>query len=160
MLRRLAILATLLVALGAAAGALAFEVDKPLDDPVLEARAKTLAEQLRCLVCQNQSIAESNASLARDLRQIVRERLVAGDSDQEVIDYLVQRYGDWVLLEPPFKVETVILWLGPLAILLVALGVAGMAIRRRRRRDEPATAPLSDGERERLEALLSEGSES
>ena len=90
-----------------AAGAVA--VDKPLDDPALEARAREIHKELRCLVCQNQSIEDSNADLARDLRQLVRERLAAGDSDEEVLSFVVARYGDWVLLTPPVQGNTMLL---------------------------------------------------
>ena len=98
--------------------------EKPLSDPALERRALALYREIRCLVCQNQSIAESNAGLARDLRQLVRERIGAGASDAQVIAYLVERYGDWVLLQPPFKAATWALWFAPVAVLLLAgLGV-------------------------------------
>jgi cytochrome c-type biogenesis protein CcmH len=129
----------------------AVEPNEILDDPVLEQRARTISKQLRCLVCQNQSIDESNADLARDLRIIVRERLVAGDSDDEVIGFVVSRYGDWVLLKPPFKPSTWVLWLGPIGI----AGLAGLmywGFYRRQRPLEDGTAyPLADGEREYLE---------
>lgn len=128
-------------------------VDPPLEDPVLEARAIELHKRLRCLVCQNQSIHESNAELARDLRIIVRERLAAGDTDEQAVQFLVDRYGDWVLLNPPFKPATLLLWLGPLVILLVAGGAAFAYLRR-----SPGESPelLSDDERRRLDRLLRE----
>jgi cytochrome c-type biogenesis protein CcmH len=128
-------------------------VDQPLSDSAQEVRARALFKDLRCLVCQNQSIDDSNADLARDLRQIVRERIAAGDSDEQAVNFLVSRYGDWVLLNPPFKPGTLVLWLGPLALLLLAAGVTFAYLRRQRR---PAAAPaaLSDDERRRLEALL------
>ena len=85
-------------------------VDKPLGNPIMEARARAIHKQLRCLVCQNQAIDDSNADLARDLRVLVRERISLGDSDQEILDFMVGRYGDWVLLNPPFKLTTVALW--------------------------------------------------
>ncbi len=134
----------------------AFEVDKPLADPASEARAREISTQLRCLVCQNQSIDESNAPLARDLRQVVRERVAAGDSDAQVVGYVVARYGDWVLLDPPFKLTTFVLWLGPAALLL--LGAAGVAIHVRRGGGVAAQAPLSEDERRRLSALLDDDS--
>ena len=134
----------------------AFEVDKPLADPASEARAREISTQLRCLVCQNQSIDESNAPLARDLRQVVRERVAAGDSDDQVVGYVVARYGDWVLLDPPFKLTTFVLWLGPAALLL--LGAAGVAIHVRRGGGVAAQAPLSEDERRRLSALLDDDS--
>jgi cytochrome c-type biogenesis protein CcmH len=132
--------------------------DEILADPVLEQRARALARQLRCLVCQNQSIDDSDADLARDLRQIVRERLVAGDSDQEIIAFLTARYGDFVLLKPPVKPATWGLWFGPLAVLLVAAGGIVVYLRRRPVR-ETASAPLSPEERARLDALMSEASD-
>jgi cytochrome c-type biogenesis protein CcmH len=144
----LKLLALLLVL---AAPAAAFQVDKPLADPAQEARALALGHEVRCLVCQNQSIADSNAELARDLRRLVRERVAAGDSDAAVLDYLVARYGDWVLLEPPFKAATLALWLGPPALLVAA---AGAAFFWRRRQAGPAETPLSDDERRRLAALI------
>ncbi len=132
--------------------------DEILADPVLEERARHLARQLRCLVCQNQSIDDSNAELAHDLRQIVRERLVAGDSDQEVLDFLTARYGDFVLLKPPVEPATWGLWFGPLALLLVAGGGIVVYLRRRPPR-EATSAPLSAEERARLDALMSEASD-
>ena len=126
-----------------------------MPDPAQESRARALFKDLRCLVCQNQSIDDSNADLARDLRNIVRERVVAGDSDEEAVEFLVSRYGDWVLLKPPFKPGTLVLWLGPLGILLLAGGVT-VAYLRRQRLPTAAPAALSDSERRRLEALLEE----
>ena len=127
--------------------------DEMLADPALEARARALGHELRCLVCQNQSIDDSDADLARDLRRLVRERLTAGDSDAQVKTFLVARYGDFVLLDPPFRPSTWLLWLGPAAALL--LGGVGFALAARRRRPEP-TAPLSEAERARLDRLLAE----
>jgi cytochrome c-type biogenesis protein CcmH len=122
-------------------------------DPRLEADTMELAHKLRCLVCQNQSIAESNAPLAMDLRDQVREQLAAGKSKDDVIDYLVERYGDFVLYEPPFKAVTVLLWLGPLALLLG--GAGWLAFRLRRRRDEfAAEKGLSAADRARARSLL------
>ena len=129
--------------------------DEVLADPVLEARARDISKNLRCLVCQNQSIDDSDAGLARDLRVIVRERLVAGDSDGEVIDFVVNRYGDFVLLNPPFKATTYVLWIGP--VVIGALGLLAVVIFFRRRRvtaGGEAPAPLSEEEKKRLEALL------
>jgi len=111
------------------------EPSEMLADPVLEGRARVISKQLRCLVCQNQSIDESEAELARDLRVIVRERLVAGDSDDEVIEFIVARYGDWVLLNPPFKVKTLALWLAPLGI----VGITGLMYLSFFRRQGPVT---------------------
>ena len=121
------------------------------DDPKLEARIMALSHTLRCLVCQNQSIAESNAPLAVDLREQVREQFVAGKSEQEIIDYLTARYGDFVLYLPPFKPSTWVLWLAP-ALLFIA-GAIGLGIRLRRRAHEKTTA-LSGAERERARTLL------
>ena len=150
-LSRLAAAAAL--ALLAAFPAAAFENDVPLADPALEARAVALARELRCLVCQNQSLVESDAPLARDLRRLVRERLEAGDSDAEVKAFVAARYGDFVLLRPPFKAATWALWLGPPALALLALAVAARA----RRRKTPAPAPLDAAERARLDTLLRPG---
>jgi cytochrome c-type biogenesis protein CcmH len=123
-----------------------------LADPALEARAREISKELRCLVCQNQSIDDSNADLARDLRVLVRERLKAGDSDAAVIRYIVARYGDFVLLDPPFKPSTLLLWLGP--ALVLAGGLLGTAIWFRRRAAAMAEpAPLSAEEERRLAAL-------
>ena len=128
--------------------------DEMLADPALEARARDISQELRCLVCQNQSIDDSNAPLARDLRLLVRERLKAGDGDRAVIDYVTDRYGDFARLKPPFQPNTWLLWLGPLAVAL--LGATGVAWRLRSRRaaGEPASPPLSAEERQRLARLL------
>jgi cytochrome c-type biogenesis protein CcmH len=99
---------------------LAVEPSEVLPDPAMEARARALSTGLRCLVCRNQSIDDSNAELARDLRVLLRERLVAGDTDEQAVDYLVSRYGNYILLKPPFAATTVVLWLGPALLLLVA----------------------------------------
>jgi cytochrome c-type biogenesis protein CcmH len=124
-----------------------------LKDPGLEARARALGKELRCLVCQNQSIDDSDADLAKDLRHLVRERLVAGDSDEQVRAFLTDRYGDFVLLKPPVRPITWLLWFGPLAVLLVGGGLVVAFFRGRR--PEPA-AELDAGERERLQRLLAE----
>ncbi len=149
---RMTILALLALALSFAAPARAVQPDEILKDPVLEARARSLSAGLRCLVCQNQSIDDSDAPLARDLRLIVRERLVAGDSDAGVKAYVTARYGEFVLLSPPFNTGTVLLWLGPFAVL--ALG--GVLVWRQRRVAAlPAAAQdLSDQERDQLRALM------
>ena len=144
-----------LVAVFAAAPLAAQFVEERLADPALEARAYDIHKQLRCLVCQNQSIVDSHADLARDLRIIVRERITEGDSDQQVLDYMVARYGDWVLMKPPFKITTALLWLGPGLIFLLAAGVVVVAFRRGRR-TVAAGVPLSDEERARLDALLAD----
>ena len=153
MIRRILLAAALLLTmLGPAAWAV--EPSERLADPALEARARTISEELRCMVCQNESIDESNAPLAHDLRLLVRKRLVAGDSDQQVLNYIVARYGVFVLLDPPFEPVTWLLWLGP--PILVVGAAAALLIRAggRRRRTEPATAPLSAEESARAAALL------
>ena len=131
-------------------------MDKPLADPAHEMRARELAKHLRCLVCQNQSIAESSAPLARDLRRVIRERIAAGDEDSRVIDYMVSRYGDWVLLKPPLKATTYALWFGPAGLLILASGGVFLYYRRNRRR-ATAAAPLSAVEKRRLESILDDG---
>ncbi len=128
--------------------------DRPLPEPAQEARAQDLHHQLRCVVCQNESIAESDAVLAADLRNLVRERIAAGDTDQEVLDYIVARYGDFVLMRPPVRQSTWLLWAGPFLVLL--LGGAGIAIYLRGRRAGAEVAPLTPEERRRLDALLDE----
>ena len=133
--------------------AFAIGAGEALDDPVLEARARAIGKELRCLVCQSQSIDDSDADLARDLRRLVRERLVAGESGVEIKAYLVSRYGDFILLKPPFKAKTYALWLGPAVILLLASGGTALYLRRQARRPETA-APLTADERRRLETLL------
>lgn len=147
---RIAAIAMLAAAL-AAAPAAAVEPDEMLAEPVLEQRAQELGKELRCLVCQNQSIEESNAELARDLRIVLRQRLVAGDSDDEAVAWLVARYGDYVLLKPPFKPATYVLWLGPLALAAIA-GGTGMAYLRRRAGTDAPPPPLSAEEQAQLAA--------
>lgn len=134
----------------------AVQPDEVLDDPALEHRARVLSEGLRCLVCRNESIDESNAELARDLRLLVRERLVAGDTDEEVIAYLVDRYGEYVLLNPPATGSTLILWGAPLALLLLGGGVAVAHVRGQGRAARAAST-LSEEEEARVAALLDEG---
>ena len=128
--------------------------DEVLADSALEARARDLSKDLRCLVCQNQSIDDSNAPLARDLRLLVRERLKAGDDDAAVVAFVTDRYGDFARLKPPFQTNTLLLWLGPFAVLLA--GAAGLVLRLRRRRSgNPLPEPaLSPEERERLRRVL------
>jgi cytochrome c-type biogenesis protein CcmH len=135
-----------------ASPALAVQPDEVLPDPVLERRAREISAELRCLVCQNQSIDDSDAPLAKDLRLLVRERLKAGDGDAEVRGFVVQRYGEFVLLKPTFGVHTALLWLGP--ALVLAAGAVSLILTLRRRRPGPAAAPLSAEERATLEALL------
>ena len=132
---------------------LAVQPDEMLKDPNLETRARGLSRELRCMVCQNQSIDDSEAPLARDLRLLVRERLAKGDTDQQVLDFLVARYGEFVLLKPPLERETIILWaLPPAALLAGAIGLFFAGRRRRLSRLEPAT--LSNEEQRRLATLV------
>ena len=145
----------LAIALLTASGGLrvrAVEPSERLADPALEARARALSQELRCLVCQNQSIDESNADLAHDLRVLLRQRLAAGDTDQQVRDYLVARYGVFVLLDPPFAPATWLLWLTPPVLVLGAGG--WLLLRARRRRLEPAPPALTPEEHARASLLL------
>ncbi|MEL6584994.1 MAG: cytochrome c-type biogenesis protein [Pseudomonadota bacterium] len=136
--------------------ALAVEPDEILDDPVLEDRARAISAEVRCVVCQNEPIDSSNAGVARDLRILIRERLVAGDSDQEVLDFLVARYGDYVLFRPPFNASTYALWLGPFVIIgLGALGI-GVMLARRPRKYATTDIALTDDEQAELERLRSQ----
>ncbi|MBD9386383.1 cytochrome c-type biogenesis protein CcmH [Agrobacterium sp. AGB01] len=132
--------------------AMAVLPDEILSDPVLEERARNLSAQLRCMVCQNQSIDDSNAELARDLRVLVRERLVSGDSDQDVIAYVVSRYGEFVLLKPRFSARTVLLWGAP--ILLTLAGVTSLLVFARRRNTLPTQQKLSSEEEAKIRSLL------
>lgn len=132
----------------------AVQPDEILTDPRLEARARALSAELRCMVCQNESIDESNADLARDLRLLVRERLQAGDSDDQIRTFLVRRYGDFILLKPPFKLETWLLWGVPFIVLTLGGGLI-LASRRRQNYRDPAN-PLSETERAKLDAMLEE----
>jgi len=146
----------LLAAMALATGALAVTPDEKLDDPALEARARALSSELRCLVCQNQSIDDSDAPLAHDLRVLLRERIVAGDSDDAVMDFLVARYGEFILLTPRFSAQTALLWAAPV-LLLVAGGVAAFGvIRRRKVVGDGSRAGLSDKERAEVDRILSE----
>jgi cytochrome c-type biogenesis protein CcmH len=133
--------------------ALAVQPDEILPDAALEHRAREISGGLRCLVCQNQSIDDSDAPLAKDLRLIVRERLKTGDSDQAVIDYVVARYGDFVLLKPPLKPATLLLWLSPL-LLLMGGAWYGVRAMRAQRPDGDRPAPLTDAERKKLKDIL------
>ena len=154
----------LLVALAvllACSQAFAVEPSEILDDPVLESRAREISKELRCVVCQNQSIDDSNADLARDMRVLVRDRVLAGDSNQQVLDYMVSRYGDFVLLTPPFKAGTYALWLGPGVI--GALGIFALVsfYRSKSKLDAASDTPpgtvaagLSEEEQKRYEKLL------
>jgi cytochrome c-type biogenesis protein CcmH len=135
--------------------ALAVEPSEMLADPALEGRAREIGRALRCVVCQNQSIDDSNAEVAHDMRRAVRERLAAGDRDDAVFAFMVARYGDYVLLKPPFKPGTALLWLGGPLVLLLAGGALLLAARRRRA-VPAAPAPLTEEERARVSVILSE----
>ena len=130
----------------------AVEPSEILQNPQLEARARNLSQNIRCLVCQNQSIDDSNASLAKDLRKIVREQLVSGASDNEIYDFLIARYGDFVLLRPPIKVTTYVLWYGPLFIFFAGLLLSVLFLIRRKR--IMPEEPLSPEEQEELSSLI------
>ena len=149
---RLALLLYLLLAAPALA---AVAPDEMLPDPTQEARARALSRELRCLVCQNESIDDSNADLAADLRRLVRRRIAAGDGDEQVKRYLVARYGEFVLLKPPVEPATYLLWLGPPAVLVLGAGLIAAHHRSRRRQPE-RPAELSPEERARLDRLLAE----
>ena len=136
--------------------ALAVQPDEILADPVLEERAREISKDLRCLVCRNENIDDSNAELARDLRLLVRERLVEGDSNGEVIDYVVDRYGEYVLLNPTSRgANWVLWWAGPI-MLVLGLGIGFSFLRRREKAVEPTVAALSDAEKARLKEIMDE----
>ena len=157
MLKRAAFLLVLLFAVPLAAQPL----DESLPDPAQEQRARDISRELRCLVCQNQSIEDSNAPLARDLRRIVRERVAAGDSNNAVLDYLVARYGEWVLLKPRFNRQTLLLWLGPLLFLVTGGAVVTLVFRRNARtKSSLAASALSPDEQQRLGQILADREES
>lgn len=151
MMRRLVLAAAFVLA---SLPAFAVNPDEVLADPALEARARALSAQLRCMVCQNQSIDDSNAELARDLRLLVRERLKNGDSDEAVVDYVVSRYGEFVLLNPRLRGETLLLWGAP--VVLFIAGATAMVLFVRRRGGKPTGTPLSEVEKAELEKLMSE----
>jgi len=153
MTRHLAILATVLAL---ATPALAVQPDEVLSDPALEARARELSKGLRCLVCRNESIDESNADLARDLRLLLRERLVAGDTDQQAIAYIVDRYGEYVLLQPTATGANWLLWAAGPLMLVLAGGIGLAYLRGRSTRPETADSRLSAAEEERLRQILEE----
>lgn len=139
--------------------AFAVEPDEVLEDPQLEARARALSEEIRCVVCQNESIDSSSAGIAKTMRILVRDRLLEGDSDQEVKDFLVERYGDYVLLKPPFKASTLVLWIGPFLVLL--FGTAFLAFRLGKPQKAAfQSAPLSEEEQAELARRLGEDPES
>lgn len=156
-MRRFALIA-LLAALVAPTIAFAVTPDEILKDPALEARARDLSRELRCMVCQNQSIDDSEAPLAKDLRLLVRERLTEGDSDKQVLDFMVARYGEFVLLKPPFEWHTLLLW-GVTPLMLVA-GIGGLIVLARRRKTA-STEPvaLSPAEQRRIATLVEPGAD-
>ena len=145
-------LLSVLLGLVLSASVFAKEAPTVAADPVLEKRAVALAEELRCLVCQNQTIADSHAELAIDLKNQIREKLKAGMSEEKIMDYMVARYGDFVLYRPPVKATTLPLWFGPFVLLIAA--VAGLFYYIRRRRSAPQQQPLSEAEQARVRALL------
>lgn len=148
------LLAAALAMLGV--GAAAKEAQPASADPALEARVLTIAEELRCLVCQNETIAASHADLAVDLRKQIRIKLQAGESQQQILDFMVARYGDFVLYRPPLKASTVLLWIGPFVLLLVAAAVLVVNVRRRRR--GATKQEWSQAQAQRARALLDDGS--
>lgn len=143
---------TLILMISLAVPALAVQPSEVLDDPVLEERARRLSAGLRCMVCQNQSIDDSDAELARDLRVLVRERLVAGATDEEVIDYVVSRYGEFVLLQPRFSARNAILWATPVVLLII--GGTFLFVRGRKRVARPASTTLTPEEEQKLREIL------
>ena len=149
-LRQSVLVLWLTLQIGMSAATFALEPGEMLKDPALEARARELSAELRCLVCQNQSIDELEAPLARDLRVLIRERLAAGDSDDKIVDFVVARYGEFVLLRPRFSAHTALLWLGPFVI--IAAAAAFLLLRRRRPIDGAAESALSPQERAALES--------
>jgi cytochrome c-type biogenesis protein CcmH len=154
-MRRLVVIA-MLTALLMPSHAFAVQPDEILKDPALEARARALSQELRCMVCQNQSIDDSDAPLARDLRLLVRERLQKGDSDRQVLDFLVERYGNFVLLKPPVEPQTLLLWAVSPLMLIVGIG-ALIVMARRRRTVTLETGRLSAEEQRRLDAIVKSG---
>lgn len=134
----------------------AVQPDEMLDDPELEARAREISSGLRCLVCRNESIDDSNAELAGDLRVLVRERLLAGDSNEQVVDYIVDRYGEYVLLKPRAGGSNLVLWLAGPAMLLLGAGIGFVFVRRRSTATQEAEATLTDEEQARLREIMEE----
>lgn len=151
-MRYVALALLLTLALFRAVSSYAVEPGEMLDDPVLEARAREISKDLRCLVCRNQNIDSSNAGIASDLRLLVRERLVAGDSDEQAVAYIVDRYGEYVLLRPARSRSNLALWAAGPVLFLAGLGIALIFVRRRRK--AVATESLSDSEQERLREIL------
>ncbi|WP_176083401.1 cytochrome c-type biogenesis protein [Martelella sp. HB161492] len=150
MMRATFLVLLLIFGLGWPIAAFAVDPDEMLSDPALEHRARAISAQLRCMVCQNQTIDESDADLARDLRVLVRQRLVDGDSDSQVISYIVSRYGDFVLLKPRLTIQTLLLWGAPIILLVAGAGV--ILVRRRKTNDE--TKPLTHAEEAEISRIL------
>jgi cytochrome c-type biogenesis protein CcmH len=147
----------LILSLMLATPVFAVQPDEILADPAMEERARDISAGLRCLVCRNESIDESNAELARDLRLLVRERLVAGDTNEQVVDFVVARYGEYVLLRPTLTGANLVLWIAGPVMLLISLGVGGAYIARRRKEGPEGAKPvLSDAEQARLDEILSQ----
>ncbi|MCZ0810786.1 cytochrome c-type biogenesis protein CcmH [Roseovarius sp. EGI FJ00037] len=136
--------------------ALAVQPDEVLEDPALESRARDISAGLRCLVCRNESIDDSNAELARDMRLLVRERLVAGDSDEEVVDFIVDRFGEYVLLQPSVTGSNLVLWLAGPVMLLLGGAIGWSYLRRRGRAGETPADALSEAEADRLREIMKE----
>ena len=137
--------------------AFAVQPDEILADPALEARARQLSQGLRCLVCRNENIDDSHSDLARDLRLLVRERLTAGDTDQQAMDFIVDRYGEYVLLNPPASGSTLILWYAPAGLAVIGLIGALVYVRRRRPQDSAPVGALTEAEKARLAELMKDG---
>lgn len=156
MIARVLLIITL--ALAPATAVLAVEPDEILSDPMLETRAREVSQQLRCVVCQNQDIDSSNAGIARDMRILVRERLMAGDTNADILDFMVARYGNYVLLRPPFNAQTYALWFAPLVLALFAGGI-GYTVMRQARRKTIRAADLTADEEAALQALLDTSSD-
>jgi cytochrome c-type biogenesis protein CcmH len=134
----------------------AVQPDEVLPDPALESRAREISDGLRCLVCRNENIDESNAGLARDMRLLVRERVMEGDSNEEVVDFIVDRYGEYVLLNPTVRGSNLILWLAGPAMFVLALGIGWVYLRSRQTSDADAAPDLSQDEADRLKKILGE----
>ncbi len=156
-----ALLCSAMLVVAFSAAAFAVTPDEMLKDPVLEARAREISQTLRCVVCQNQSIDDSSAPLAKDLRVLVRERLTAGDSNAQAISFMVARYGNFVLLKPPMQLNTVLLWFGPALLLGLALLVLFWTLKTQSRRGaEDVVDPLSAEDEKRLAKMLGDGTKS
>jgi cytochrome c-type biogenesis protein CcmH len=153
-----ALIAALLTSLALAAPAYAVTPDEVLKDPVLEMRARAISQNLRCMVCQNESIDDSAAPLAHDIRVLVRQRLTAGDTDEQAVQFIVARYGNFVLLKPPLQLDTLLLWAGPALFLLIAAIGFAFHLRRQSAEQTPLTAPLTAAEQRQVDALLNERS--